>query len=451
VIFAKMNKSEVYINRENVLKLFEYDSKTNKSQCLVPNCATKLTGKVIGNLKRHVILRHQNVIKTLNFIEQNNDSARKRNFSQSFDENSSDTSASCSFTDGGTATSAKRPTIKKSKLDENRFLKGCIKLCTEENVPFRLFNSEAFRMITDPLTDAFGISINAANMPDKISNAADKIRSKITDELKDTLFSIKVDAATKLERGLLGINAQFLKDGVMQIRTLGVIELIHSHTGKYLKSKLEQLLDEKYGLSTVQVYSVTTDNGANMVKAVSLLEMDQQQILLLEQMDMDFEQFIEGQDEFYVDVAEKLELETDSTVLNCVRCVAHTLQLVVCDVAKTCKSELKIVRDFVKLMKTSKFRERFALTSTSRPLLDVVTRWMSTYLMMKNLLDNMPFYKDLSNDPNIDVELPANIQDFIQKYVSAFAPLYFATKCFQEEQLTMGKYFFEEFLRLFFF
>jgi hypothetical protein len=59
---------------------------------------------------------------------------------------------------------------------------------------------------------------------------------------------------------------------------------------------------------------------------------------------------------------------------------------------------------------------------------------------MKNLLDNMAFYKDIISDPNIEVELPQHIQDFIEKYVAAFTPLYFATKYFQEEQLTMGEF-----------
>jgi hypothetical protein len=233
------------------------------------------------------------------------------------------------------------------------------------------------------------------------------------------------------------VNAQFVSDGVSHVRTLGVIELTESHTGSYLKTKMESLLEDSYGLDTVQVYSVTTENGANMVKAVALMEQDQKE--MLEKMDNDFEQITDIQNQFYIDVGESLELNADATVLNCVRCVAHTLQLVVADVSKVCQSELKSVREFVKKIKSSKFRERFALSGTSRPLLDVVTSWMSTYLMLKNILDNMEFYKELSNVKNIDIELPVAIQQFIEKHVQAFTPLYYATKYFQEQQLTMGK------------
>ena len=95
----------------------------------------------------------------------------------------------------------------------------------EENVPFRMFNSEVLRMIIQPLTDASGITINAAVMPDKVRDAAEKIREQIPEELRHVLFSLKVDAATKFDRGLLCVNAQFVSDGILHVRTLGVNEL----------------------------------------------------------------------------------------------------------------------------------------------------------------------------------------------------------------------------------
>jgi hypothetical protein len=75
-------------------------------------------------------------------------------------------------------------------------VKGCIKLCTEENAPFRMFNSEGLRMITEPLTNALGITINAAVFPEKIRNAAERIRENFSEELRHVLFSLKMDAAT---------------------------------------------------------------------------------------------------------------------------------------------------------------------------------------------------------------------------------------------------------------
>jgi hypothetical protein len=134
------------------------------------------------------------------------------------------------------------------------------------------------------------------------------------------LFSIKEDAATKFDRGLLGINGQFLRDGAMQIRTLGVIELTQREKRLYLKTKLESLL-ENYGVSPLSVYSITTDNGANMVKAVTLLENDQKDIL--EKMDFDFEKIPDSNKKIYVDVANELEGDTQPTVLSCMMRGTH--------------------------------------------------------------------------------------------------------------------------------
>jgi hypothetical protein len=78
--------------------------------------------------------------------------------------------------------------------------KGTGTRCTEENLPFSHFNSEAFRLSAGPHADALGITINATNMPARVKSASNAIRNQITAELKDTLFSVKVDAATKLER-----------------------------------------------------------------------------------------------------------------------------------------------------------------------------------------------------------------------------------------------------------
>jgi hypothetical protein len=408
----------------DVLNLFDFDGETNKSTCKVPNCDSKLSGKVMGNMKRHILLRHPIVAKQINLVESYLEP-------DSIDGNDSDSNTS--VTDSAIGSS-----VKKRKLDPSRFVKGCIKLCTEENVSLSLFDSEAFRMITDPLADAHGMTINAANILEKISHAADTIRIKIAQELKNRLVSIKVDVATDLECGLLGINAQFLTDGIMQVRTLGVIEVTPNATGSQLNSKLKRLLEEKYDIFPNQLYSATIDSGVNMIRAVSSMDKDQRQ--KFETMDLDFESITEAHDKFYSDITRQLISDKDSTALSYVSPVADILQKIVSYMAGTYVYELQIVRDFVKQMKIPKFRERYASTGTARPLLDEEARWTSTYLMVKNLFDNIEFYKDLSNDVDFDVELPKKIEDFISQYVEANTPLYLATMHFQEDTLTMGKY-----------
>lgn len=54
---------------------------------------------------------------------------------------------------------------------------------------------------------------------------------------------------------------------------LGVIELHDRHTAVYLKEKVDELCG-KFGLKRWQIYSVTVDNGRNVVKAVDLMKED---------------------------------------------------------------------------------------------------------------------------------------------------------------------------------
>ena len=46
-------------------------------------------------------------------------------------------------------------------------------------------------------------------------------------------------------------------------------ELNKNHIGFYLKTVLDEVI-EQYGIKSNQIYSITTDNGANMLKCVCL-------------------------------------------------------------------------------------------------------------------------------------------------------------------------------------
>jgi len=46
------------------------------------------------------------------------------------------------------------------------------------------------------------------------------------------LISLKLDAVTRLNRAFLGINIQYIVDDSIILKTIGLIELTESHTGK---------------------------------------------------------------------------------------------------------------------------------------------------------------------------------------------------------------------------
>jgi hypothetical protein len=433
--YQSLNSKQIL--RKNVLSFFKYDKSLNKSFCLLLNCEKQLSGQLLSNLKRHLTLLHPAVAKEINLIDSIGEKANNNTTSSSnhqfSDDNSLDSSGVTSFNDRAIV-KGEEPTNKKRKWRESRFLKGCIKMCMDEYIPIQIFNSEAFRLIKESYTSVTGIHHDTTNMAATFNSAASEIREIIADTLKCGLFSIKLDAVTNHQCDLLVINAKALFPSEIEVLTLGAIDLTRNIKGDNVRTNIETLLEETYGLTTAQVYSVTTDNGTDLVRPVLTLDEDQRYIL--ESKDLDFEDIItETHNEFYMDVAEQLEMGMKSGFRNYENCVAINLHQVMVHVSKKYEAQINTVREFVKRMKSQEFREIFDSTETPRPLLDVETRWMTTYLMVKSLFDHMDFYKD----PYLHVQLPAEIQNFVSKYVEGVTPLYSAAKRFQEEQLIMGK------------
>ena len=72
---------------------------------------------------------------------------------------------------------------------------------------------------------------------------------------------------------ILGINIQLIKNGKLTLRTIAMKEITR-HTAEYIKNAVADVL-EQYEISLSQIYTVTTDNGANMLKSVKLLSNEQ--------------------------------------------------------------------------------------------------------------------------------------------------------------------------------
>lgn len=95
-------------------------------------------------------------------------------------------------------------------------------------------------------------------------------------QVKNTLVHLKVDIASRFSRSFFGVNIQYRnKQGTKRRFTLGVIETVDDHSGDYLLAELRNLLGS-FGIQDAQIYSVTLDNGTNLVKMVKLLREDKQ-------------------------------------------------------------------------------------------------------------------------------------------------------------------------------
>ena len=190
-------------------------------------------------------------------------------------------------------------------------------------------------------------NINADNIREKIGVKANDIRYRIKLEVEHRLVSLKADVATCRDRSILGVNLQFISDGKVQLRTLAMKKLKKNHTGFYVKIVLDEVI-EQYGIKSNQIYSITADVGANMLKCVRLFSEED-----VTERTVNTEQ--PSCSSWQSDPEELSSDEDDSVTVNCikakvflgnlssshtstaqagnmwkgVRCAAHTLQLAV--------------------------------------------------------------------------------------------------------------------------
>lgn len=60
------------------------------------------------------------------------------------------------------------------------------------------------------------------------------LRNKIIKEIQNKLISLIIYVVTRINRSFLGIHLQYVIDGKIVLRTIGLIELTESHTGTNL-------------------------------------------------------------------------------------------------------------------------------------------------------------------------------------------------------------------------
>lgn len=129
-------------------------------------------------------------------------------------------------------------------------------------------------------------------------------------------------------------------------------------------------------------------------------------------------------------------------MLTSVRCSAHTLQLAAFDAIKheNIKSNIDKIRNIIRIMRSVAHKEYFICNPNKKPILDVITRWSSTYQMLLCLAENKSFYEVFfQNNPSIDFNLSDWI--FVEKFCEAYKPIYIATKELQESNLVIGDFY----------
>ncbi|XP_064469959.1 uncharacterized protein LOC135384700 [Ornithodoros turicata] len=413
-----------------VRKYFVYDRQSNVSLCQIDNCNFNMKGDHAANLERHIQRNHPDIYSSHALTKS---SSSKRGLSQT--EDSPNKRQAC------------QPTLlnvlegkgAKPKVSKKQIVTACVELVVKNGRPFQLMEDSGFRKLLDPLIEIAGgrFAINSKSIRAQVCETAAKTRQRITEVLKDRLISLKIDCATRLDRAILGVNAQYVENGRVVVQTLAMKELYERHTAEYIKLQVQEVL-AGYKIEMTQIYSVTTDNGSNMLKAATLLSDVPDDVSDEEDKESSFDDISDV-------IVEEVNFSSghhDSLQFQSIRCAAHTLQLAVNDALKE-KTSVEIIskcRKICKKLRTQTLMSLIRKLKLKKPVLDCPTRWMSTVAMLRRLLELRGFCADMFTEET-EFFLADEDWNLVQISIETLTPAEEATKRLQLEQLTLGEFY----------
>lgn len=156
-----------------------------------------------------------------------------------------------------------------------KVLQNCTEAVSVNGRPFELLHDSSYRKqiqrtLDELMAAKLGLNLSDHNLTvvkEHLSKTANNVRQKIQTEVKNRPLSLLVDIVTKHKRSILGISVQYALNGDLKVRSIGFIELSERHTGKYLAEVIIKRL-KGLGIQLIQIFTITTDNGKNVLKLV---------------------------------------------------------------------------------------------------------------------------------------------------------------------------------------
>lgn len=363
-------------------------------------CGGHINGQNRGNLSSHLQHKHKEVYKTFNVVQKE----------------------SIFF--------------KRLKL-----LISLVEMISVNGRAFRSLLDSGFQAIIQSKLNKFKAAGCAINMNDNLTEVKDlmhemanKVRMKIKEEVNGRILSLLIDIGTKNRRSIFGVSIQYRVNGILKVRSIGMIELCKSHTASFLADLIVKRL-KVYDINLKQIITITTDNGANVLKMVRDVEailksaINADTCQLKPEATQSFNRSDnddELTDEAIADLLAETEEEADDAALDelyddilltdhenllslvrtelnsefglnvlwditGVNCAAHTLQLAVKSALKKTQQKhsnvIDLSRRVAKVLRSKAATNEMTETGENYkiPRLDVKTRWNSTYMMVKRL------------------------------------------------------------------
>lgn len=162
------------------------------------------------------------------------------------------------------------------KLKRLIFLQNCTEIISVNGRSFSYLYDSGFRAVAKDKLAEFetaGLGINLSNhdlveVKSHLHETSQLIQTKIRNEIEHRPLSLLADIVTIRNRSICGFSIQYILNGQLKIRSIGMVELLQRKTGKYIAEIIIKRLNE-FGIHLKQIVTITTDNGANVLKMVS--------------------------------------------------------------------------------------------------------------------------------------------------------------------------------------
>lgn len=164
-----------------------------KFKCIADNkCNYEQASLNYGNFKRHVHGLHPVVFDRLGLSSSSNEV-------------------------GEPMTVKKKPKKLIVETDKQQLILGTLLLLTKNNLPYSFFEMPAYRILLGAQYNAAGLTVNRKTVSDMVDKGSMLARNWIKEETSKKLICLKIDSATRKNRQVFGINAQYYSAGKVVI------------------------------------------------------------------------------------------------------------------------------------------------------------------------------------------------------------------------------------------
>ncbi|XP_062537374.1 uncharacterized protein LOC134205795 isoform X2 [Armigeres subalbatus] len=303
-----------------------------------------------------------------------------------------------------------------TRIDQPQLLEACIKLMAIHNLPVRVFQWPAMRLLLDPLSSAMVFEINETSMVEHIHQAAEHLLSHMRHEMQHKMISIHIECIVYGEKNFLIVSANFTSYEQVHTRVIGLIKTTAAVSAGEIKDKLEQLLNRCH-ISESQILAIVVGNTESTLQTHKKLKKSFSDSL--------FE--IEPNREYGEPDKEKIlidgivaELQGQFQVMpNVISTILTALNVIIPNTDPT----IERIERFLHVLRSPQYKNHFETGKATYPPLWCSQRWLSNFKSIRRIIKQESLYMSLG-EKHPDLALSESDWQFLREYHAAFLPLH---------------------------